>query len=358
MDLDKQRQKLEDNITIKKYFTNRKNKKNYYVSWKELIGIFGDEADSHSTLKVNKMLARCHIEMHNTAFNSIWGLKYYPQFFINMYTLVRRKNVYLSQNVLWVLGTNKLLQNMAYFQQFNLPIINLRRFYDFNLLKKEQIVERTKYLQNYIGVIKNRKYDPKLDLIKEKFKTPISVFQKQKINSKHNKQFYTHQKKRDYDEKQRTIRNKYTSNFLFTLPFFMSIYQNVKETGNFDETRSKLKNIQDNSQLSCKFFFQNFALYKSQLEKIPTQKFFDDILDSACLRNVGGETKQLNFQGMMRRKYVMFGKNQENLWPGLSANDSFYKGLEYTYIGSEQDVNTLLSVSYYQNDHTDQFLRL
>ena len=141
MDLENLRKKLQDNAYIKKFFTNKNNKKNSKVSWKELIDIFGKEADSHNSLKVNKYLARCHIEMHNTAFNSIWGLKYYPQILINMYTLARFKNVYLTMNVAWVLGTNMIAQKMAYFQLWNQPFINIRKFYDFSLSKEPELIE-------------------------------------------------------------------------------------------------------------------------------------------------------------------------------------------------------------------------
>jgi len=35
------------------------------------------------------------------------------------------------------------------------------------------------------------------------------------------------------------------------------------------------------------------------------------------------------------------------MWPEMASPDSFYKGLEDTFVGKEEEVNAMLSVKYF-----------
>jgi len=102
---------------------------------------------------------------------------------------------------MWVFGINSLLLKPAYFQLYNLPIINVRRFFDYKLSKEETVNERSKYIKNYVRTIKQRKYGSTIELMKEKMKSPIGRYLKKQMNQKVSKVFYKYEDKVEYDRK-------------------------------------------------------------------------------------------------------------------------------------------------------------
>lgn len=115
------------------------NERVQYVSYDELLRVYGCEVNYFNIPKVNKKLIYLHFQFYNKAYEQMWYYKWTPILSLALFRLFRLRRVTLILPIIYIYAFDSLFYQYFLASNYHTRNINLAQSFTYSLIKPQCI---------------------------------------------------------------------------------------------------------------------------------------------------------------------------------------------------------------------------